>query len=415
MQRNTGNRVLLAVENKPYPQDTRVYSEAQALHSAGYDVSVISPACRRQPWYEVLEGVRVYRFPASFEARRRWGYVWEYGYSMAAIFLLSALVCLREGFDVLHAANPPDTLVFIASFYKLFGKRFVFDHHDLSPELYCANFAHKEGDVIYRILLWLERLSCRLADHVIATNESYEKLEVQRAGIRPERITVVRNGPDLTRFARIEPNSDLRQMGKTVIAYAGSIALHDGVDYLIRALGHLAFDLQRRDFVCLVIGKGEFVAELKALTTKLGLDEHVRFLGWLSHSRTLECLSAADICVDPDPSNHYNDRSTMIKIGEYMALGKPIVAFDLVENRFTAQEAALFVSGNDEMQFARGIAQLMDDPLRRQAMGQFGRQRVEKELAWSYSVPRLLSVYGSLLRSRGEPSHASELIFPTKH
>jgi glycosyltransferase involved in cell wall biosynthesis len=395
--RNTGNRVLMLVENNPYPQDIRVHAEAVTLKDAGYDVTVIGPARKGEAWQEVIDGIAVYRFPESFGAHGFLGYTWEYAYSSFAMFLVSLWVCVRKGFDVIHAANPPETLVLIAAFYKLFGKRFIFDHHDLSPEMYCAGFGGKPGDPAYHVLLWFERFSCRLADHVIATNESYKRIEMERAGVPEERITVVRNGPHLTSPSTIEADRALREAGKSIIAYVGIMGSHDGLDHLLRALQHLAFDLGRTDFLCLIIGKGPMLEQLKRLKTELGLDPYVTFTGWISEGDKLRYLSSADICVDPDPSNPFNDRSTMIKIAEYMLFSKPIVAFDLPENRFTAQEAGLFVRANDELEFARALAQLMDDPFRREAMGFFGRRRVEAELAWPHSVPHLLAAYRAVL------------------
>jgi len=393
MRKSGSKRVLMLVENNAYPRDTRVRLEAEALQRAGYRVSVISPAARGMSWRESRNGICVYRFPMPFDARGFWGYLWEYFYSTAAMFLLSLIVWTREGFDVIHAANPSDTLVFIAAFYKLFGKRFLFDHHDLSPELYDANCGGRGNRLVYHTLVSLEKLSCRLADHVIATNESYKQSEMERSGVPAERITIVRNGPDLSRLRPALPDPNLCSDGKTRIAYVGEMGIHDGLEYLLRALRHLAYDLQRTNFACVLIGRGSARPELETMKEGLGLGQWVQFTGWISEEDKLRYLSNADICVDPDPWNPFNDRSTMIKIAEYMALGKPIVAFDLRENRYTAQEAALFVHPNDELAFARGLAELMDDPARRKTMGEFGRRRVEAELAWSHSVAHLLSAY----------------------
>jgi glycosyltransferase involved in cell wall biosynthesis len=397
----------LVVENCPYPQDSRVRREAEALWQSGYEVSVISPAAKGQVWCEVWRGVRVYRFPAPPDAHGFWGYAWEYSYATTAIFLLSLVAWAREGFDVIHSANPPETVVAIAAFYKLFGKAFIFDHHDLSPEMYCANFGEKRSSLAVHSLLWLEKLACRLADHVIATNESYKQIEMTRDGVPEQRITIVRNGPDLNDFGPAEPDPALRRNGKTVIVYVGVMGFHDGLDYLLRAMAHLVYGLGRTNVVCVLIGKGEMTESLKLQTADLQLDDYVQFTGWISESQKFSYLSSADICVDPDPWNPYNDRSTMIKIAEYMAMGKPIVAFDLRENRYTAQDAALFVGRNDEKDFAQALAQLMDDPARRIAMGVCGRRRVEDGLAWSYSVPHLLSVYHSVLRVPDEVLSAS--------
>jgi glycosyltransferase involved in cell wall biosynthesis len=386
----------MLLENNPYPQDNRVYQEAIALADAGYQVSVICPMAPGQPWRETLDGVHVYRFPAPPTANGFLGYLWEYGYSMVATFIISLLVCLREGFDVVHAHNPPDTFVFIAAFYKLLGKQFVYDHHDLSPEMYYAVFGNKGNKLVHHTLVLLEKLSCRLADYVIATNQSYKTIAMQRGHVPEQRIIIVRNGPDLNRLRPVKPHSDLQCKDKTIIGYAGVIGLHDGVDYLLRALHHLVYNVGRRDFLCVLVGAGDALPGLQALTKQLGLVDHVLFTGWVAHQEVAHYLAAADICVAPEPSNPYNDRSTMIKMMEYMALEKPVVAFDLPEHRFTAQGAALYVQPNDELQFAQALVELMDDPVRRQAMGSFGRQRIETELAWHYSVPDLLEAYRTL-------------------
>ena len=396
MKTSSRKRVLMLLENNPYCQDIRVIAEASALTQAGYHVTVVSPAARGTPRHEVLDGVVTYSYPAPPVLDGILGFVWEYGYSVAASFLLSLFIFVRHGFDVVHAHNPPDLYVFVAAFYKLFGVRFVFDHHDLSPEMYCARFGGRSRRLVYRVLVAVEKLSCRMADHIIATNESYRAVEMERGGVPRERITIVRNGPDLTRTRRVEPDPALRSMGKTVIGYVGEMGFQDGIDYLLRALHVLVYDLGRTDFFCVLIGKGAAGKQLKALATALGIDEHVHFTGWVSEADLLSYLCAADICVDPDPSNPFNDRSSMIKMSEYMTLGKPIVAFDLPEHRFTAQEAALYARANDETAFAKALAELMDDPARREAMGAFGRERVESTLAWSYSVSCLLDAYSRL-------------------
>jgi glycosyltransferase involved in cell wall biosynthesis len=413
MRNNDRKRALLVVENCSYPEDGRVRHEAEALRGAGYSVSVISPGAKGQSWHEVSNGVQIYRFPEPAEAHGFWGYVWEYSYATCAIFVLSLVVWAREGLDVIHIANPPETVVFVAAFHKVFGKAFIFDHHDLSPEMYNANFADQGNRLAYHALVLLEKLTCRLADHVIATNESYKQIEMTRGGVPEKHITIVRNGPDLNEFGPVDPVPAVRQKGKNVIIYVGIMGVHDGVDHLLRALQLLTYDLGRRDFVCFLIGKGETVAELKRLKTALGLDEFVHFTGWVSEAQKMAYLSGADIFVDPDPWNPFNDQSTMIKIMEYMAMGKPIVAFDLRENRFTAQDAALFVRDNDDMEFARALAQLMDDPARRQAMGYFGRRRVAADLTWSHSIPYLLSVYDKVLAK--PPSVPAALIAPARN
>jgi glycosyltransferase involved in cell wall biosynthesis/peptidoglycan/xylan/chitin deacetylase (PgdA/CDA1 family) len=406
MKRSTSTRVLMLLENNPYLHDIRVIAEASALTQAGYHVTVIAPAAPDRRWHEVVDGVATYSYPAPPALNGVLGFVCEYGYSMVASFMLSMVVFLRHGFDVVHAHNPPDLFVFVAAFYKLFGVRFVFDHHDLSPEMYCACFGARSNRLIYQVLVGLEKLSCRLADHVITTNQSYRAVEVERDGVAPERITIIRNGPDLHRTRPVEPDPGLRRRGKTVIGYVGEMGFQDGIDYLLRALRYLAYDLRRSDFFCVLMGNGAAWDRVKALVTELGIDGHVWLPGRVFGTDLLRYLCAADICVDPAPSNPYNDRSSMIKMSEYMALAKPIVAFDLPEHRFTAQEAAVYARPNDEAAFARALADLMDDPERRQVMGAFGRRRVESALAWPYSIPYLLEAYNTLRGDRA-PAHAT--------
>jgi glycosyltransferase involved in cell wall biosynthesis/peptidoglycan/xylan/chitin deacetylase (PgdA/CDA1 family) len=406
MKRSTATRVLMLLENNPYCYDRRTRAEASALTEAGYHVTAIAPSAPGRRWHEVVDGVATYNYPAPPAFNSVIGFIWEYAYSMVASFMLSLVVFIRHGFDVLHAHNPPDLFVFIAAFYKLFGVRFVFDHHDLSPEMYCARFGARSNRLIYHVLVGLEKLSCRLADLVLATNQSYAAVEMDRGRVPPERIAIVRNGPDLNRTRSVEPDPGLRNQGKTVIGYVGEMGFQDGIDYLLRAVRHLAYDLQRTDFLCVLIGSGAAWDSLRALASELGIDEHVWFPGRVSESDLLRYLCAADICVDPDPSNPFTDRSSMIKMSEYMALAKPIVAFDLPEHRFTSQQAAIYARPNDEAAFARALVELMDDPGRRQAMGAFGRRRVESALAWPYSVPRLLNAYSTLSRDQA-PAHST--------
>ena len=397
MKVSANNRILMLLENQPYPQDHRVRREATALAAAGYHVSIICPSSGGQSWRETVEHVRVYRFWAPSPVNSFLGYLWEYAYSTAAAFAMSLFVFLTEGFDVVHAHNPPETFVFIGAFYKLFGKRFVFDHHDLSPEMYLARFPEVGSRIVYYTLILLEKLTCIVADHVIATNESYRKIEIERGHVPEERITVVRNGVEVLRGRAIEPDAGLRKKASTIIGFVGVMGFQDGVDYLLRALHHLIHDLGRRDFYCVLMGDGDAWEGLKTLTQQLGLENYVWFTGQVHGDQLFSYLSTADICVDPDPANPYNNRSTMIKMMEYMAFEKPIVAFDLPEHRVTAQQAAVYVTPNDELAFATALAQLMDDPARRKFMGAFGRHRIETKLAWRYSERNLLAAYQKVL------------------
>ena len=397
MKASSNNRILMLLENQAYPQDVRVRREANALTAAGYTVSVICPAKPGQPSREVIKGVRIYRYPEPSGSNGFLGYVWEYAYSTSASFAISMIVLFCGGFDVIHAHNPPDTFVFIAAFYKIFGKRFVFDHHDLSPEMYEARMLGGGNRVVYHALVLLEKLTCFFANHVIATNESYKKIEIERGGVPEERITVVRNGIELDRARNTEPERALVGKGKIIIGYVGVMGFQDGVDYLLRALHHLIHDLRRTDFYCVLVGTGDAWPKLRDLAQQLGLDPYVWFTGFVPSEKMRSCMCAADICVAPEPSNPFTDRSTMVKMVHYMSISKPIVAFDLPEHRFTAADAAIYVKPNEELSFAKAIAELMDDPRRREALGALGRRRFEAELAWEYSVPKLLEAYQGIL------------------
>lgn len=393
---SAGSHVLMLLENDHYPQDSRVRNEASTLVSAGYQVSVICPKSSGQRWRESVNDVRVYRYPAPPAGSGFLTYLWEYGYCLVMSFVLSIVVALRRKIDIIHTHNPPDIFVLIAMFYKVLGARVVFDHHDLAPEMYYARFGNKGHRLVYRALVFFERLSCRVADHVIATNQSYKAVQMERHGVPEERITIVRNGPDLDRLQRVDPDPDLSQNAVTIIGYVGTMGFQDGIDYFLRAVRHLVYDLRRTDVFCVLVGKGDAWQSLRAYATELEIDKYVWFTGRISDEDLLRYLSAADICVDPDPSNPFNDRSTMIKMMEYMALGKPIVAFDLPEHRVTAQDAAVYARPNDELDFATKIAWLMDHPEERRERGSKGRKRVETTLAWPHQVNDLLEVYRSL-------------------
>lgn len=390
----------MLLENYHFPGDGRVRREALTLMKAGYHISVICQRTARQPWYETYHNIHVYRYPKPPTAPGFWGYLAEYGYSLAAAFVLSLVVLVQQGFDVLHAHNPPDLYVLLGLFYKGWGKRFVYDHHDLAPEMYEVMYGEDGRPLLHKALLFFERLSLRTADHVITTNESYKRLEMARADLPAERITIVRNGPEPHRIHAIAPDPTLRKPDTTLLGYVGDMGRHDGLDYLLRALHHLVFTWQRTDFHCVIMGVGDMWETLQALTVELGLTPYVHFTGWVSDETLLRYLASVDICLDPDPRNAFTDRSSMIKMTEYMALGKPIVAFDLTEHRVTAQGAALYAQPNDEVDFALQIAQLMADPGRRDRMGQIGRQRAESELAWPRQETQLLSAYANLAGQR---------------
>jgi glycosyltransferase involved in cell wall biosynthesis len=384
--------------NNPYPADVRVRLEAITLVEGGYDVTVLCPRSPGQAGRERLDGVEVYRYRNPAQPKGALGYATEYGAATIAAFVLALRGLVKGGFEVLHAHNPPDTFSLVGSVFKLFGKRFVYDHHDLAPEMYDARFGSGANRIVRRTLLLFERLSFRIADHVIATNESYREMAITRGRVPPEKITIVRNGPDLNTAFSAPPDPTLRARAETILAYVGNMARQDGIDHLLRALRHLVYDLGESSTLCVLIGRGDAQEDLRRLADELSLSDHVWFTGFIPRADLLRYVATADICVDPDPSNPFNDRSSMIKMSEYMAAGKPIVAFDLPEHRFTAENAAVYAEPNDDFHFARVIAELSRDPQKRAEMGRFGRQRVEETLAWQHSAPRLLEAYRAVLR-----------------
>jgi glycosyltransferase involved in cell wall biosynthesis len=390
-------RVLILVENLPSPFDRRVWQEACTLRDAGYGVSIVcptGPGCELK--FEVIDGIYIYRYRLPLEASGAGAYALEYASAIAQAFILSWRVLLTRGFDVVHACNPPDLLVLVAGFFKLFGKKFLFDHHDLAPELYEAKFGRR--DFLYRLMLRLERLTFRAADVSIATNESYRQVAIARGRMPPQRVFVVRSGPDLARLKRLAPDERLKCGRRYLVGYVGVMGRQEGIDHLLRAAHHIVFSLQRRDIQFGLVGGGTSLEQMKSLAADLGVAEFVTFTGRVPDRELLAMLNTADVCVNPDVANEMNDKSTMNKVMEYMALGKPIVQFDLTEGRFSAQRASLYARKNDAVDFAKKIVELLDDPAQRAAMGAFGRRRVEEQLEWRHEAPRLLAAYDALWR-----------------
>jgi glycosyltransferase involved in cell wall biosynthesis len=391
-------RVLILVENLPSPFDRRVWQEACTLHAAGYQVSIIcptGPGCERR--FEVIDGVHIYRYRLPFEAASAAGYLLEYPAALIQTFLLAWRVLLTRGFDVVHACNPPDLLFLVGGFFKLLGKKFLFDHHDLCPELYQAKFGRR--DRIYRALLALERATFRTADVSIATNDSYRQIAITRGRMAPERVFVVRSGPSLARMQRLPPDARLKCGRRFLVGYVGVMGQQEGIDSLLRTVRHLVFDLGRRDIHFGLVGGGPALERMQALAVQLGVAPFVTFTGRVPDFELLTMLNTAEVCVNSDTANEMNDKSTMNKVLEYMALGKPIVQFDLTEGRWAAQDASLYARRHDTADFAAKIVELIDDPRRRAAMGAFGRRRVETQLEWSHQAPRLLAAYDALWRS----------------
>ncbi len=385
----------MILENLAYPEDSRVMLEANALQAAGHSVTVICPTskkCKRK--FELIDDIKVYRYPAPLEFDGVLGYVWEFAYSFAMAWMISFYVLLRFGFDVIHIHMPPDLNGFLGIFYRLLGKKFVMDHHDLSPELFSAK--GKESGVLKRLLLFFEKTSCRWAHRLIATNQSQRDVQINRCGATEDHCFIVRNGP-ADFFMEPQTPVDYGNDPQTkVIGYVGVMGVQDGVDVLIRALDYLKRELGRDDFLGVLIGNGPSTEELKALTTELGLENNTVFPGFVPFEEVPTYIAGFDICATPDPINDYNNSCTTIKTMEYMALGKPTISFNTVENQKTAGNSAVYVSSDcDPELFAKAILELMEDTERCLRLGQLGRERIESGLAWDFQRTELIRLYES--------------------
>jgi glycosyltransferase involved in cell wall biosynthesis len=399
-------RVLILVENLPSPFDRRVWQEATTLRENGYEVTIICPTgkgCEKH--FEILEGVHIFRYNLPVEAEGAKGYAIEYSAALFHTFRLAWRVHRSRGFDVVHACNPPDLLFLVGGFFKLFfGKKFLFDHHDINPELYEAKFGRR--DFFWKLMVWLERMTFRTADISIATNESYKKIAIERGRMHPGKVFVIRSGPKLERLRILPPVPALKKGREYLVGYVGVMGKQEGIDLLLQAARHIVVNMGRRDVHFGLVGGGTSLDHMKAYAQELGISDYVTFTGRVPDQEMLEMLNTADVCVNPDVANDLNDKSTMNKIMEYMALGKPIVQFDLTEGRFSAQEASLYAKPNDIVDFAERIVELLDDPDRQARMGEFAKRRVENELEWSYEAPKLLAAYAALFPK----THRSETI-----
>lgn len=380
------------VENLPSPFDRRVWQEATTLRDAGYKVSIICPTGKGyEKKFEIIESVHIYRYNLPLEGSGAAGYLLEYSAALFWMFILAWRVLLMRGFDAIHACNPPDLIFLIGLFFKLFGKRFVFDHHDINPELYEAKFARR--DFFHALLLRFERWTFRTADVSIATNESYKRIAIERGRMPEEKVFVVRSGPSLERLKIQGPDERLKKGRKYLVGYVGVMGRQEGIEYLLSAVRHIVHVRGRQDVHFGLVGGGTSLDEMIRYAGELNISDYVTFTGRVPDADLLAMLNTADVCVNPDVANEMNDRSTMNKIMEYMALGKPIVQFDLTEGRFSAQHASLYARKNDPHDLAEKILTLLDDPEMRLRMGMYGRNRVETELEWRYEIPKLLAAY----------------------
>jgi glycosyltransferase involved in cell wall biosynthesis len=393
-------KILIIVENLPVPFDSRVWKEALALRRAGYGVAVLSPRGNGYTQtHEVREGIHIYRHPMPKEGNTPFGYVWEYGCALMWEFLFAWWIFFTHGFRVIQGCNPPDDIFLVALPFKLFGVSYIFDHHDANPELYLSKFELR--DSLFKIQLWLERMTYRTANVIIATNESYRGLALSRGGHRPEDVFVVRNGPDLATFRLVPPKPALKYGKDYLVGYVGTMSVQEGLDILIGVAENIS-GRGRSDVHFTCVGGGPGLPALQQMVKDRDLGDMFNFTGRVPDADLLDVLSTADVCVNPDKPCEMNDISTMIKIAEYMALAKPVVQFNLKEGRFTAGDASLYSDGENLVaDFADKILWLLDHPEDRKRMGAIGKKRVEEHLAWEYSESNLIAAYERAFEKQG--------------
>jgi glycosyltransferase involved in cell wall biosynthesis len=392
--------ILIIVQNLPVPFDRRVWQEATSLRKAGFGVAVVCPKKKiYTKSYEQLEGVDIYRYPLFYEADKGVaGYFVEFVYCWIASLWLALKAYAHRPFHAIHACNPPDTFFALAKLFRPLGVKFVFDHHDLCPEMYVAKGRPRAG-LLYRTQLLLERLTLRSADRVIAVNQSHRDIALRRGGVEAAKVVIVRSGPPRAwaDLHVVEPR--LKGGRQYLVVYLGEMCQQDGVDHLVRAIRHYA-DSWPKDTLFTIIGGGPEQQHMKEMVHQMELDDWVHFTGRVSDEVLWQHLATADLCVDPDPYTEWSDLSTMNKMIEYLAFGKPVVAFDLTEHRRSVGDAAVYVDPNDDAGLAAAIRDLLLDEKRRQAMGRYGQLRFREHLAWENSEQNLLRMYSGLLTAK---------------
>jgi glycosyltransferase involved in cell wall biosynthesis len=391
-----GKHILIVVENLPVPFDRRVWQEANTLTEAGIKVSIICPQMKGYTKsFETLNGIDIYRHPLPVEGSGALGYLVEYSTALFWEFTLAWKIFFKKRFHVIQGCNPPDLIFIVALFFKLFGVKYVFDHHDINPELYIAKYAKK--GFFYNCMLWAERLTFKVANYSIATNESYKEIAIRRGGMPEEKVTVVRSGPKLDRLKLTAGNEKYKKNRKYLVGYVGVIGEQEGIDLLLESVTYIVS--KRQDVQFAIVGGGTELDKLKEITKTLKLEGYVDFYGRVSDDILVDVLNSADVCVNPDRPTEMNDLSTMNKIMEYMALKKPIVQYDLKEGRFSAGEASLYANNTDTKDFAEKIMFLLNHDEERVRMGDYGYQRVIKELSWDFESGKLVKFYKMVFAS----------------
>ncbi len=394
-------KILIIVENLPVPFDTRVWQEATTLAANGYTVSVICPVGKGyMAKEETLDGVHIFRHPLPPEGNGAIGYFREYGSALREELRLAKKVYREIGFDVIHGCNPPDDIYMVASFFKKYGVKYVFDHHDICPELFEAKFGSTKG-LLYKSQVWLERQTYKHCTFAFVTNESYRRIAIERDRMPPERVIVLRSGPKLERLRQLPPDPSIRRGYPYMVGYLGVIGQQEGVEYILQAAQYIK---ERENNVFWgIVGGGPHLEAMKKQAHAMGLDDCVEFTGRVPDEQMLRYLNTADVCVNSDTYNAMNDKSTMNKVLEYMALSKAIVQFDLTEGRYSAQDASLYAKRNDAVDMAEKIRQLLADPELRERMGRYGHERIVNELSWDNTSKALLEGYEKFFTGQFDP------------
>ena len=384
--------ILFIVENNPVQHDVRVWKEALAAKEFGYDVSVISPIHQKAPLkHEKIDGIQIYRHPMPIEAESKLSFLFEYGSAIFWEFFLAFRIYCKKPFHYIHSANPPDHIFIIAFFFKFLGVKYIFDHHDICPENYLAKFVRK--DIFYFFILVMERLTIKTADIVISTNESYKKIAIKRGKKDPKSIFVVRNGPDLSKVMFMKPNDKWKKGFKYLVSYVVVIGNQEGLDDLLKTVKHIVYVKKVSNIKFLIIGTGSYWNKLVNLSKEMKIGDYVQFTGYIPYSDFYEILATSDVCVNPEHRNEFTDKSTMLKIMDYMSFGKPIVLFETTEGRVTAGDSAVYVKTNDNILFAEAITELLYDNNRKTKMGEIGKERINEILNWDIRKMNLKKAY----------------------
>lgn len=384
--------ILFIVENGAVPFDKRVWSEALLAKEIGFDVTVISPKNERaKKKYEEIDGIEIYRHPMPIEASGKFGFIFEYLNALYWELLLSVKIFFKKPFHIIHGANPPDHIFLIALFFKPFGVKYIFDHHDLSPENFLAKFEKK--DFLYKMLVVMEKMTFKAANIIISTNESYKKIAQERGEKKESDVIVVRNGPDLSNYMFLPPNENLKEGFDYLVAYLGVIATQEGIDNLLRSVHHIVYKKNIKNIKFIIIGTGTNWQDMVNLSNQIGLDNYVQFTGFIPYKELYEILATADLCVNPEFRDEFTDKSTMIKIMDYMVFGKPIIQYETTEGKVTAGDAAKYIKNNNEVDFAEAIIELLNDPERRMEMGKIAKKRIKEKLNWDLQKKNLIRAY----------------------